>query len=160
MHMLRRFILVLFLICPLMIGGCSQGETETDLLANNDESLIYEETISPNEDYVSSQDDIVYYTIRFYQDEDDKITVTADSNALLFEKMEYEVPADVRISKENIEITWTTMMGNPDASKEDQLAIAQVKISIDEEVLDERKINFASNAFDIITKIAGQEDQN
>ena len=51
-----------------------------------------------------------------------------------------------------------TMMGNPDASKEDQLAIAQVKISIDEEVLDERKINFASNAFDIITKIAGQED--
>ena len=104
MHMLRRFILVLFLICPLMIGGCSQGETETDLLADNDESLIYEETISPNEDYVSSQDDIVYYTIRFYQDEDDKITVTADSNDLLFEKMEYEVPADVRISKENINI--------------------------------------------------------
>ena len=86
MHMLRRFILVLFLICPLMIGGCSQGETETDLLADNDESLIYEETISPNEDYVSSQDDIVYYTIRFYQDEDDKITVTADSNALLLRK--------------------------------------------------------------------------
>ena len=113
MHMLRRFILVLFLICPLMIGGCSQGETETDLLADNDESLIYEETISPNEDYVSSQDDIVYYTIRFYQDEDDKITVTADSNALLFEKMEYEVPADVDNSTGNIEYSGSvTVRGN------------------------------------------------
>lgn len=160
MNRLKQSIIVLLFLCPLMVGGCSQGETETDPLADNDESLIYEETISPNEDYVSSQEDIVYYTIRIYQGEDEKVTVTADSNALLFEEMDYEVSADNSISKENIEIAWTTMMGNPNASKEDQLAIAEVKISSDEGVLDERKINFASNAFDIITQVAGQSDQN
>lgn len=43
-------------------------------------ALIYEETVSPNEKYVLNARDIVYYTIRVYQDKNHTITVSADSN--------------------------------------------------------------------------------
>ena len=40
-------------------------------------------------------------------------------------------------------------MGNPEASADDQLAIAQVSISKNGKVFSERKINFAKNISDM-----------
>lgn len=42
------------------------------------DKLIYEETISPNEDYVTDEADLVYYTVQVYQDKDNRIIVSAE----------------------------------------------------------------------------------
>lgn len=154
MHMLKQSILALFLLGTLLINGCGRSDWEDVLRSENNDNLIYEETISPNEDYVFFPSDIIYETIQVYQDEDDKVTVMADSNNSFFEAIEYEVAADVPLSKDDIEITWTTFMGDSTASKDDQLIVAHVKISCDGELLDERAINFVSKAFDQLSDIA------
>ena len=52
------------------LGGCSSqdtGTTNNDVTTQNGK-LIYEETISPNKEYVENEEDVVNYTVEIYQD--------------------------------------------------------------------------------------------
>ena len=99
---------------------------------------------------IEKEEDIVNYTVEVYQDDDHMIFVNANSNFAGFQPLQYEVEAGTDITKEDIDIEWTTIMGNPTPTKEDLLAIAYVSISEDGEVISKRKISFINKAIEIL----------
>ena len=144
-------VCVLLLVVSSLLG-CSANDTEkdNDFTPNEKMKLIYEETISPNEAYVEKEEDIVNYTVEVYQDENHMIFVNTSSNFAGFQPMQYEVEADTDITKDDIEIEWTTLMGNPTPRKGDLLCIAHVSVSEDGIMLSKTKINFTNKAIEII----------
>lgn len=144
------FFVCFMLICVFALVGCSSKDTEQDMILGQDMKLIYEETVSPNKEYVESEEDIVNYSIEVYQDEDYKVLVNAKSNSEFFETLQYELEYDQEITESDIAIEWTTLMGNPKATEHDQLAIAYVSISENGQVFSERKISFGNKAIEII----------
>ena len=142
------------LMCLVVFSvvGCSPKDVEksNNFISSHNMELIYEETISPNKEYVEKEEDIVNYTVEVYQDDDHMIFVNANSNFAGFQPLQYEVEAGTDITKEDIDIEWTTIMGNPTPTKEDLLAIAYVSISEDGEVISKRKISFINKAIEIL----------
>lgn len=100
-------VCLMFLVA-FSVVGCSSKDTKksNDFISTENMKLIYEETISPNKEYVEKEEDI--------------------------------------------DIEWTTIMGNPTPTKEDLLAIAYVSISEDGKVISKRKISFINKAIEII----------
>ena len=88
----------------LVLTGCSSKDGEKDLSMRQDLALIYEETVSPNKEYVKSEEDIVNYRIEVYQNKDYKILVNAKSNSQFFEPMQYELEYDKKITESNITV--------------------------------------------------------
>jgi hypothetical protein len=64
--------------------------------------------------------------------------------------MQYTIEYDEKISKSDVIITWQTLMGAKEATKENQIAIADVSISSDDNVFNEQKINFGEKAIKIV----------
>ena len=137
-------ILVFLLILCLIIINKNKTKKE-----NAEEKLIYEETVSPNEKYVSTEDEKVYYTIRIYQKEN-TIVVKSNSNTSFTKELKYEIENNQEINKDDIKIEWTTLMGDTNYTKENQIAVANVTLSHNGEIFSKRKINFVSNAIEII----------
>ena len=134
----------------MLLGCSSETQTTPENFPLEDAELIYEEIQSPNQEYAVSPEDLIQDVIRVYQDSNYKILVEADSNFAFFEKTQYTADAMAPISAENITIQWTTLSGNPEPSENDQLSIAHITISQNGEILSERKINFVSQAVEII----------
>ena len=141
-------VFCLMVFCSCLPGNSNQNASSVRTIANCE--LIYEETISPNRDYVTSDEDTVKYTIQIFQNKDNNIIVNASSNSAFFNELQYTIEYDELISKDEVEIKWTTLMGDPDATEKDQLAIACVSIFSNNEVFNERKINFVKGAIEII----------
>jgi hypothetical protein len=142
----------IFLSFLLIFAACSSKSAEkgSNLIPTINAKLIYEETVSPNEAYVTSSQDVVYYYIKIYQDDNNKITVKASSNSALSEDMQYTLDYDKPIAKEDVDVSWTTLMGNPEPSEDDQFCIAKVSLSKAGAVFSERKINFAKKGIEIV----------
>lgn len=68
-------------------------------------TLIEKETVSPNKNYVSSKEDIVYYTVSIYQNRNNKIYVFADSSSPHYGNLSYQVEFDHFINKDDGHIT-------------------------------------------------------
>ena len=96
------------------------------------------------------EEDIVNYTVEVYQDKDNVILVNSKSNSEFFKPLQYELKLDTNITKEDVDIEWTTLMGNPTSTKEDQIGIAYVSISENGELISKRKISFVNRAIEII----------
>ena len=64
---------------------------------------------------------------------------------------------DKEISEKNVDVEWTTAMGNPVPNKNDQLVIAQISISENGEIISQRKINFFKKGIEIIVDTINQE---
>ena len=149
----------LMILAILMMAGCSlykeeiRPEETLEALINSE--LIYEETLSPNGAYTEQEEDKVYNTVRVYQDEDDKIVVIATSHSLFFDGLQYEYDCDAKISPSDVEIKWLTLMGSESGSKEDQLVVVDIAISVEGEIRSERKINFGEKAMEIIAEVEG-----
>lgn len=145
------FVFVTFLMVFGLIG-CSSKNTENndDLEITPNKKLIYEETISPNKEDTEKEEDIVNYTVEVYQDMDNVVLVNSKSNSEFFKPLQYELELDTNITKEDIDIEWTTLMGNPTSTKDDQLGIAYVSISEKGELISKRKISFVNHAIEII----------
>ena len=139
------------LICIFMmfiVVGCTH-RNEVD----NDGKLIYEEVLSPNEDYIEDKKEIVKYNIKIYQNENYQIRVYASSNTVYFEDQMYQMPYDQSITEDDIKIQWTTFMGSEKASEEDQIIIAKIKITDGKNVISEIKVNFLKSAIEEIVNI-------
>ena len=155
----RISVLLILLIFTTFIGCSSKNSNKDDssFIPTANDELICEETISPNKEYVTSGEDIVNYTIQIYQNtENDDIIVNADSNSGFFEKTQYVLDYDKPISKSDVNIEWTTLMGNPKYTEKDQLAVANVSISSNNDVFSKRKINFFSKGIEIIVDTINQ----
>ena len=135
-------------LLALATAGCAAKDNKATNNSADAEAadLLYQATVSPNEQYAESDADIVYYTVEIYQNKENDIVVNADSNSAFFDSMQYVIPCDEKISEADIQVEWTTLMGNPKPVKDDQLAVAQVTISENGEIISQRKINFARKA--------------
>ena len=131
------------------VVGCSSQEIH-DL---NDSKLIYEETISPNREYVENEEDIVDYTIEIYQDNENNILVYSTSNSEFFDPLQCEMEWDEKMNESDIFIEWTTLMGSKTSNQDDQFALANVSFLKDGQVVQEVKINFVDQGIEIIKEI-------
>jgi hypothetical protein len=150
-------LVCLLVLAAVLITGCSVKEDgrQNDVISAVDTNLLFQQTVSPNKDYAESEDEIVYYTVEIYQKEDNSVVVSADSNAVFFDKMQYVLELDKKISETDIDVKWTTITGNPEPAKDDQLAVAQVTVYQNGEVMSRRKINFFQKGIEIITEVSG-----
>ncbi len=141
-----KLLLIFFVICFSLVG-CSSNNSQTE---ENIEKVIFESTISPNEEYVSSKDEVVNQTIKVSQNEEGEIFVEASSNSAFFEKMSYSVEYYKEINEKDVEVKWITLMGSDKTSKENQLCVADIIIKDGAKVVSERKVNFAKKAIETI----------
>ena len=114
--------------------------------------VVFEETVSPNEDYVSSEDDAVYCTVRVTQDGSGTATVAAESNSAFFDPVSYEVECGGGLEPGDVSVEWTTVMGGAKPSEDDQLAVAEVSVRASEGDVDVRKIDFVNGALEIVSE--------
>ena len=138
--------------CMLMIGMTKTKEKNT---IPKDASLICEETVSPNKDYITDEKDLVNYTVRVYQEKNNDIIVYAESNSPLFDEAQYIVICDHAITADDVHIKWTTLMGSTEASEKDEIGLAHVSISKDGEVFNEKTISFVAKAVNAVTDVIG-----
>ena len=136
-------ILVFVMTVSLLLCGCASKE----VVDENKNNLIYQESISPNEQYVDSKEDVVRYIVEVYQENDETLSIQAKSNSKFFEPLDYEFYVNKSFSKDDINIEWTTLMGSTEATKENQLCIALVKVEGNDEVI---KINFFDKGIELI----------
>ena len=144
-----KLLLIFFVICFSLVG-CSSNNSQTE--ENIGEKVIFKSTISPNEEYVSSKDEIVNQTIKITQNEEGEIFVEASSNSAFFETMSYSVEYYKEIDEKDVEVKWLTLMGSDKASKENQLCVADIIIKDGADVVSERKVNFAKKAIETIVE--------
>ena len=140
MRKLATVLSTLCLACSLVLLGCGATSAGT---------VVFEETVSPNEEYVSSEADVVYYTVRVTQAAPGKATVSAESNSGFFEPVSYEVSCDGELSADDVSVEWTTLMGGTEPSEDDQIAIAVVSVQTGDGTTDERKISFVTGALEM-----------
>ncbi|WP_337524778.1 hypothetical protein [Holdemanella sp.] len=150
----KRMIVVVVssVVLCLSLFFIFQNETDTST-SNKDLTLIYEEKVSPNKEYVSNKKDIVHYTIKIYQE--DKNKVYAESNSPVFENTNYSVDYNQKLSKEDIQIKWMTLSGSTEPKENDQLGLANVKILKDGSVINEKVISFVGKGVKAITDVIG-----
>ena len=146
------FLLSITLLAILLLSGCSSGSSDASsaLISTDKMQLIDSQTVYPNPQDTATKEDRVYYTIDVYQDTDHTILVQADSNFKLFEKTQYTVDFDQAITKSDISVKWTTLMGSTKPSQDDELAIADISLSHNGTAFSEKKINFVTKAIDIV----------
>lgn len=148
-HVISLFIT---LLATLLLSGCSSGSSDaaSALVSTDKMQLIDSQTVYPNPQDTADKEDRVYYTVEVYQDKDNTILVQADSNFKLFEKTQYTVDFDQVLTKADVSIRWTTLMGSTEATQDDELAIADISLSHGGTVFSEKKINFVTKAIDIV----------
>lgn len=142
----------MFLVFVFLLVGCggrndkADNDTKTDLEA----TLLYENTISPNEKYVENEEDLVYYTVKVYR-ESGGLLVTSHSNSAFSKDMQYEIETDAEITKEDISVQWQTLSGETTDSRKNQFGLAVVTVSAEGAVIDQRVISFVGGAVERIT---------
>lgn len=152
--MKRSHVIFLFitLLATLLLSGCfsSSSDAVSALVSTDKMQLLDSQTVYPNPQDTADKEDRVYYTVEVYQDKDNTILVQADSNFKLFEKTQYTVDFDQVLTKADVSIRWTTLMGSTEATQDDELAIADISLSHGGTVFSEKKINFVTKAIDIV----------
>ena len=138
-------ILILMAVCVWLI--IENKDKSIDISKNA--KLIYETSISPNEDFVEKEEDKVFLTIKIYQDKDN-IIADANSNSELTGNFRYKVETDKELKQDDINVEWQTIMGDTKFTKDNQLTVAIITLSKNGEIFSQRKINFASKTMDII----------
>lgn len=147
----HSFLLSMILLAILLLSGCASGSSDaSSLVATDKMQLIDSQTVYPNPQDTASKEDRVYYTVEVYQEKDNTILVQADSNFKLFEKTQYTVDFDQTITKSDVSIKWTTLMGSTEFSQDDELAVADISLLHNGTVFSEKKINFVTKAIDIV----------
>ena len=138
------------------LSGC--GKKEAGTAEEDSWKTIYEVVTSPNEEFVEKKEDIVYYTVKIYQKKQ-QLKVVSSSNSAFSQDMSYEIELKEKVDAEDldVEVQWQTAMGDTNYTKDDQLAVAVVKISANGKVISERKISFISNAIEIIGDTVGEK---
>ena len=131
-----------------VLSGCGERDEPVDTAPTGEP--LYAETVSPNQDYVEDEKDVVHYTVQIYQAADGTISVRADSNSAFFEQLSYDVPYNRTITKENIRVEWLTLAGGTEPTESDQIALARVTISDGDKVISQRNINFFSKGIQTI----------
>lgn len=141
------------LILLLLLAGCGKDAQVSERAVPLD--VIFEETVSPNEKYVESPQDRVYYTITVYGTENG-VEVASSSNSAFFHETSYAVETTEEISADDIQVQWQTLSGNTSAAEDDELAVAVVTISSGGKVISQQTVSFIGGAIDRVVDAVGR----
>lgn len=139
----KRCLAVALLSMSIGVSGC----VASDRVNEKQNDLIYQESISPNEKYVEDQEDVVRYDIEIYKENEESISIQAKSNSEFFEPLNYEYYVNAPFNHEDISVEWTTLSGDTQETKENQLCVAKIKVDGNP---DQIKINFANRGIELI----------
>ena len=59
---------------------------------------------------------------------------------------------DGELSSDDVSVEWTTLMGNPEPSEDDQIAVAVVSVRTGDGGVDERKVSFVTGALEMVAE--------
>ena len=80
----------------------------------------------------------------------------AKSEAAFFDGAQFTVETSEEIKPEDVEIIWMTINGRTEQTEDNDRIIAEIKIVDGDELICDKKINFAKKAFDAIEDVLEQ----
>jgi hypothetical protein len=118
---------------------------------NTDEpEKIFVIPVNNDELFVSSEEK--YNSIKVYK-QTNMLVINAQSETAFFDGAQFTVETDGKITPEDIEITWMTIGGNTEQAEDNDRIIAEIKIYDNDELIFDKKINFAKKGFDAIEDV-------
>lgn len=133
--------------------GCSSNVGTQDEILLDEGHLVYFEEMSPNEKYIEKAEDRVLYEVRVYQLDNNDMVVCVNSNSVFFESVQYKITCDDTISESDINVVWTTMMGNTEDDEDDQYAFVNISISSNGNIFSERRVNLVKGVMETIIDV-------
>ena len=106
--------------------------------------------VTRDELFISSEEG--YNSIEIYKQEN-KLVINAQSEAAFFDGAQFTVETDGKVTPEDIEITWMTIGSNTEQAEDNDRIIAEIKIYDNDELIFDKKINFAKKGFDAIEDV-------
>ena len=139
-NILIVIMLLVFIGCVVFLfGNDENGQEGADQAALNDGELL-----------ANSKEG--YNTVEIYK-QGDKLVICAESEAAFFDGVRLTVEPKEDISPEDVEIIWTTLGGGTERAEDNDFIIAEVKITENDDLIFDRKINFAKKAFDAVEDV-------
>ena len=122
--------------------------------------LEHKNTYDTEKDAQNSMDDEVvlasssegYNSVVVYQ-LNNALIVSAESEAAFFDGVRYEVETQGNVDSSDIDIVWTNISGGTEKTEDNDLIIAEIKISENGKLISDTKINFAKKAFDALEDV-------
>lgn len=150
---MKKYIALFISLVLLLLSfsACKADGAATDIDLTGAE-LIFEETVSPNKEFVTDDADVVYYTVRVYQRSDMTVIVQPDSNSEFYKVSPYTVACSQKITKDDVSLEWQTLGGSTEYTEKDELALADVSILLGNSQSDERVVSFIGKAVNIISQ--------
>ena len=145
--MRRRSILVVvvaivLLGCVIFLYNCKINKEEqrepVQIAIDNGELLV------------SSREG--YNFVAIYKKEN-SLVIYAESDAAFFDGAQFTVETQGKVEPEDIEVIWTTLGGGTERTENNDLIIAEIKISDDNNLIFDTKVNFAKKGFDAIEEL-------
>ena len=106
--------------------------------------------VNNDELFVSSEEK--YNSIKVYK-QANVLVINALSEAAFFDGVQFTVEIEGEITPEDIEIIWMTIGGNTEYIEGNDRIVAEIKISDNDELIFDTKINFAKKAFDALEDV-------
>ena len=118
---------------------------------NTDEpEKIFVIPVNSDELFISSEEG--YNSIKVYR-QANVLVINALSEAAFFDGVQFTVEIEGKITPEDVEIIWMTIGGNTEYVEGNDRIIAEIKISDNDELICDTKINFAKKAIDAIEDV-------
>lgn len=118
---------------------------------NAENSKRYTQNSMDNEIVLTSSSE-GYNSVVVYQ-LNNALIVSAESETAFFDRVRYEVETQGNVDSSDIDIVWTNIGGGTEKTEDNDLIIAEIKISENGKLISDTKINFAKKAFDALEDV-------
>ena len=145
--MKRRSIFVV--VVAIVLLGCVIF-LDSYKINNEEQRIPVQIAIDNGELLVSSREGYNYVTI--YKKEN-SLVIYAESDTVYFDGAQFIVETQGNVEPEDIEVIWTTLGGGTERTEDNDLIIAEIKISEDNNLIFDTKVNFAQKAFEILDEL-------
>lgn len=138
--MLAAVVMLIFIVVASYLSEKNVDEPEE----------LFVVPVTRDELFISSEEG--YNSIEIYKQEN-KLVINAQSEAAFFDGVQFTVEIEREIAQEDVEIIWMTIGGNTEYVEGNDRIIAEIKISDNDELICDTKINFAKKAIDAIEDV-------
>lgn len=142
--MLAAVVMLMFIVVASYLSEKNVDEPEE----------LFVVPVTRDELFISSEEG--YNSIEIYKQEykqENKLVINAQSEAAFFDGVQFTVEIEGEIAQEDVEIIWMTIGGNTEYVEGNDRIIAEIKISDNDELICDTKINFAKKAIDAIEDV-------
>ena len=146
--MKRKSIMILIIAFLVLASGTASFYNRT-----NKSKEASEVPVSNGELICSSTEG--YNSIEVYKQKE-QLVINAKSEAAFFDGAQFTVETSEEIKPEDVEIIWMTINGRTEQTEDNDRIIAEIKIVDGDELICDKKINFAKKAFDAIEDVLEQ----